>query len=115
MRNEKYISFFSHRKKIILNIDTVLYAICDGCKTKIHTVGGDMYETRMPMCELEKSLGDEFTKLKRNTLARTSAIETVADGVTLKNGDTLKFATRQKHRIIDEVLKAAMQPAEKIH
>ncbi len=109
MRNEKYISFFSHRKKIILNIDTVLYAICDGCRMKIHTTGGEIHETRMPMCELKKSLDDEFIKLKRNTIVRALAIEKVADDVTLKNGDTLTFAARQKQRIIDEVLKKTAQ------
>lgn len=110
MPNEKYISFFSQRKKIILDIDAILYAIQDGCKMKIHTMGGEIHETRMTMCELEKSLGDEFIKLKRNTLVRALEIESVADEVTLKNGDTLKFAARQKQRIIGEVLKKTAQP-----
>lgn len=34
LQNEKYISFFSQRKKIILDIDAILYAIQDGCKMK---------------------------------------------------------------------------------
>ncbi len=62
---------------------------------KIYTAGGEIHETRMTMCELKKLLGNEFIKLKRNTIVRASAIETVADSVTLKNGDMLKFAARQ--------------------
>lgn len=117
LQNEKYISFFSQRKKVILDINAILYAIQDDCKMKLHTKVGEIYETRMTLCELEKSLGDEFIKLKRNTIVRASAIETVADSVTLKNGDTLKFAARQKQRIIDEVLKKTAQPLaeEKIY
>lgn len=110
MQNEKYISFFSQRKKIILDIDAILYAIQTGCKMKIHTMGGEIYETRMTLCELENLLGNEFIKLKRNTLVRALEIESVADEVTLKNGDTLKFAARQKQRIIDEVLRITAQP-----
>lgn len=112
MQSEKYISFFSHRKKIILDINAILYATCDGYRMKIHTTGGEIYETRLKMCELEKSLGDEFIKLKRNAFVKASAVETVADNVTLKNGDILEFAARQKQRIIDEVLEKTAQPPD---
>lgn len=114
MLNEKYISFFSSRKKIIVDIDSILYAIQNGCKMKIYASGGEIYETRLTLSELENSLGDEFIKIKRNTLVRVSEIEAVADSVTLKNGDTLQYAARQKQRIIDEVLrKTARLPVEK--
>lgn len=104
MNNEKYLSFFSKRKKMVIDVGAILYAIQDGCRMKIHTAGGEAYETRLTLSELEQSIGGGFIKIKRNTLVRAAAIETVADDVTLKNGDTLKFAARQKQRIIDEVL-----------
>lgn len=106
MQKEKYISFFSHRKKIIIDIDAILYAIQDGCKMRIHTTGGEIYETRLKLCELENLLDEDFIKIKRNTLVRTSEIESVTDNVMLKTGDTLQFAARQKQRIIDEMMNA---------
>lgn len=113
MQNEKFITFFSHRKKIIIDINTVLYAMQDNCRTVIHTSGGEKYETRLTLSELERALGEEFIKIKRNTLVRASAIEAVADSVALKNGDTLQYAARQKQKIIDEVLnKTARLPVE---
>ena len=113
MQGEKYLTFFSNRKKIIVNVDVVLYAIQDGCKMKIHTVGGEIYETRMTLAELENSLGNEFIKIKRNTLVRASAVESVAESVILRNGEALKFAARQKPRIIDDVLRiTARLPGE---
>lgn len=112
MENEKYISFFSHKKKIIIDIAAICYAIQDGRKVRIHTLGGEIYETRLPIYELEKMLGEEYVKIKRNTIVKISAIESIADSVHLKNGDMLKFAARQKQRIIDDVLRITAQESE---
>lgn len=106
MHNEKYITFFSEKKENILEKNTIIYVITgEKHKTQIYTLGGEVYETRMTLGELEKSLGDEFVKIRRNTLVRASEIMSIADSINLKNGDKLKYTIRQKRRIIDEVLR----------
>lgn len=104
MSNEKYITFYSHRKRVMVDNAAVLYVIQDGRRMKIHMSGGEIYEAGMTLCEFEQILGEGFIKIKRNTIVRASAIETVDDTVNLKNGDTLKYAARQKKRIINEMM-----------
>lgn len=100
---EKYITFFSNRKKVILNTGTILYALTEHNKTTIHTTGGELYKTRLALGEMEKALGSDFIKIKRNCLVFGSAVESVGESVHLKNGDTLEYPARQKKRIIEEL------------
>lgn len=104
MQKEKYITFFSKRKEIVLNTDTILYAVTENNAINIYTTGGETYKTRLTICELEDILGDAFIKIKRNSIVLAKAIESVTDSVNLKNGEMLKYPLRQKKRIIDELM-----------
>ncbi len=49
MQKEKYITFFSNKRENVLDTCYILYAVAENSKTEIHTTGGEMYETRMPL------------------------------------------------------------------
>lgn len=104
MQKEKYITFFSNRREIVLNTNTILYVVTENNAINIHTTGGETYKARLPLCELESILGDAFIKIKRNSIVLAEAIESVTDSVNLKSGDILKYPLRQRKRIIDELL-----------
>lgn len=104
MGSEKYIEFYSHRKRVITDIDSIVYVFSENGISKIHTVGGECFETRMTLAEIEEKLEDGFVKVKRNALVKISEIESVTDCIHLKDGEKLMFSLREKQRIIDEVL-----------
>ena len=69
MQKEKYITFISNKRKIVISIGTILYAVMEGNKAKIHICGGEVYETRMALGKLEEKLGENFIKVSRGCLA----------------------------------------------
>lgn len=106
MQNEKYITFYRDKKENMLDKSTIIYAVTgEKHKTKIYTTGGEVYEVRITLGELERALGGEFVKVRRSTLVRATEIVSLTESVNLKNGDSLKYTPRQKRRIIDEVFK----------
>ena len=113
MQEEKYITFISNKRKIVISIGTILYAVMEGNKAKIHICGGEVYETRMTLGKLEEKLGENFIKVSRGCLVSVAAIQDMTDTVRLSSGERLKYTQRQKRRIIDEVMKiTASAPAE---
>ena len=113
MQKEKYITFISNKRKIVISIGTILYAVMEGNKAKIHICGGEVYETRMTLGKLEEKLGENFIKVSRGCLVSVAAIQDITDTVRLSSGERLKYTQRQKRRIIDEGMKlTASAPAE---
>lgn len=112
MQKGKYITFFSGKKEHMLDKSEISYVTAgENHKKQIHTAQGDVYEVRLSMTALEDILGGGFVQVRRGTLVNAAQIKSITDGVNLKNGETLKFAQRQKRRIIDDVLgKTAMTP-----
>lgn len=100
---ENFITFFSNRKEIVLSVGAIMYVVAQGNKVGIHTVGGEVYEARMTLCEIENILGEAFIKVKRNTIVAAEAIECVTDSVHLKNGEELPYPPRQKKHIIERL------------
>ena len=113
LQKEKYITFISNKRKIVISIGTILYAVMEENKAKIHICGGEVYETRMTLGKLEEKLGENFIKVSRGCLVSVAAIQDITDTVRLSSGERLKYTQRQKRRIIDEVMKiTASAPAE---
>ncbi len=104
MQKEKYITFYSKKKEVALDTESILYVTAENNKTNIHTTGGELYETRLTLWELEEALSETFIKIKRGILVSVAAVESVTDLVHLKNGEALHYTIRQKKRIIDELL-----------
>lgn len=103
MQGEKYITIISDRKKIILNLESILYVIMVGKNAEIHVTGGVVYRTRMTLGELETRLGKAFIKVHRGCIVSAMAIYDVTDRINLCNGESLEYAKRKKNVIIQQL------------
>lgn len=99
----KYLTIISNRKKIVLNVGTIFYVVMVGKNAEIHTSMGMIYETRMSLGEIEKSLGDGFIKIHRGCLVSAIAIHDITDRINLCNGENLEYALRKKKEIIEQL------------
>lgn len=102
MQASKSITIISNRKRIVLGISTILYVLSLGRKTEIHVSSGKVYETKSPLSELERALGDSFLKVHRGCLVSVMAIHDITDTIDLINGETLEYTRRKKNGIIDQ-------------
>lgn len=103
LQEGKYITVISNRKKIVLGVSTVLYVIAAEKNLEIHVSGGKIYETRMTLTELEKSLGDDFIKVHRGCIVSAMAVHDITDRINLSNGESLEFTKRKKNEIISQL------------
>ncbi|MGN1458058.1 MAG: LytTR family transcriptional regulator DNA-binding domain-containing protein [Acutalibacteraceae bacterium] len=101
MQESKYITIISKGKKVVLNISTILYVLMTNKIAEIHISGGEIYETRMTIGELEEKLGDIFIKVNRGCIVSTMAIHDITDNINLNNGESLIYTIRKKKQIID--------------
>ena len=101
----KYITIISGRKKIVLNISTILYVLMIGKTAEIHVLGDRIYGTRMTLGELEKKLGEQFIKVHRGCIVSAMAIHDITDSINLSNGEHLEYTVRKKKIIIDQLYK----------
>ena len=92
MKEMKYLTIVHERKKIMLNIDNILYVIKVGKTAEIHLSGGTVYRVRMTLGDLETKLGDEFVKIHRGCVVSAMAVHDVTDQVNLSNGESLEYA-----------------------
>lgn len=99
MQGEQFITIVSNRKKIILSISSILYVLKVEKLTEIHISGGMVYETRMPLGQLEEKLGETFIKAHRGCLVSAMAIHDITDRINLIDGQTLEYTARKKGEI----------------
>lgn len=102
MQEEKYITIISSRRKIVLNISTILYVLMIRKNAEIHVSDGNIYQARMTLCELEKILGEGFIKVHRGCIVSAMAIHDITDNINLSNGESLEYTVRKKNQIIDQ-------------
>ena len=98
-----YLSITVKRKRLMLNVDTILYADVEKNIAQIHLVDGTVHRTRIPLSVLEKGLGDGFLKIHRGCLVSVRAIHDITDTVNLSNGETLDYARRKKTAILSQL------------
>lgn len=103
LREETYISIISKRKKVTINLNTILYIVMRRKNAEIHTLGGRVYETRMSLGELEESLGEGFIKIHRGCLVSVMSIHDITDTVNLNNGEHLEYTIRKKKWITERI------------
>ena len=104
LKESKYITIISDRKKIVLGISTILYVIMINKVAEIHVSGGNIYETRMTISQLEEKLGEGFIKAHRGCLVSVIAIHEITDKINLNNGESLIYTTRKKNQILEQFL-----------
>lgn len=105
MENAEKITIISDKKEVLLNVRTIMYVLMHGNIASVHCSSGTVLETRITLAELERMLGDNFIKVKRNCLVSVFAIHNITDRVNLCNGESLDYAQRNKQEILDECQK----------
>lgn len=103
MNEPKYITIISNRKKIVLNINSILYIIMTGKNAEIHISKDEIYKTRMSFGEIESKLDDSFIKVNRGCIVSARAIHNITDNVNLNNGESLVYTVRKKKEIINQI------------
>lgn len=103
MRETKYITIISNRRKVVLDISTILYVLMVGKGAEIHVSGGKIYETRMTLTEIENKLSKGFIKVHRGCIVSAMAIHDITDNINLSNGESLVYTIRKKKEILEQL------------
>lgn len=103
MYDSGYITFYSNKKKVVLNKGQILYVIMSGNNADIHASGGTVYTARMTFSQIEEALGDNFIRIHRGGMVAAKAIHEINDKIYLNNGEALEYAGRRKQEIIDKL------------
>lgn len=94
-----YLSITVNRKRIMVNVNTVLYADVERNVAELHLSDGSVYRTRITLTALEKGLGDGFLKVSRRRLVSAMAIHSVTDTINLSNGESLDYTQSRKAQL----------------
>lgn len=103
MQNGKQIHIFVNKREIPLNVSSILYVLMKGNTAEIHVSGGQKYNVRKTLAELEESLGNGFIKLHRGCIVSAMAIHDISDKVKLSNGESLDYVVRKKKTILAQL------------
>lgn len=103
MQNGKQIDIFVNKRKRTLDVGSIYYVRMNGNTAEIHVSGGQIYNVRRTLAELEESLGDGFIKLHRGCIVSAMAIHDITDKVNLNNGESLDYVVRKKKSILAQL------------
>lgn len=103
MLGSNQITIASNKKKITLNVSTILYVLMKHNTASIHTISGEVYQTRLTLAALEDILGDGFLKVSRGTLVSAMAVHGIGEQIELSNGEKLDYSVRCKEEIIAQL------------
>ena len=98
-----YLTIMVKRKRIMVNVNTILYADCIRNHAQIHLTDGTVYRTRITLSVLEKGLGEGFLKVSRNRLVSVMAIHSVTDTVNLISGESLSYPPQRKFQLCKQL------------
>ena len=102
LQKAKCITIISNNKKVVLNVNTILYVLMMRNTADIHVSRGTTYKTRMTFREIEEKLGDGFIKIHRGGIVSAMAIHDITDKINLSNGESLIYTQRMKNQIIEQ-------------
>lgn len=105
MKELDYLTIVCDRKKILLDIRTILYINMHENMAEIHTSGGGIYKTHITLEKLENILGDGFIKPHRSRLVSVMAIHDITDKINLNSGEQLSYVARRKKELTDEFIR----------
>ncbi|MGN1061451.1 MAG: LytTR family transcriptional regulator DNA-binding domain-containing protein [Candidatus Coproplasma sp.] len=103
MQNDKKITVISKRKKVEIEVSSILYVLMKRKIAEIHVSGGDVYETRTTFSEIAKQLDERFLTVCRGCVVSVMAIHKIAKKIELSNGETLDYTVRKKKQLIAEL------------
>lgn len=93
---EKYITFTSERRRITLELDTILYIESRDYEVTVATTDGAKHPTRMKISQWEATLDDRFVRVHRSFIVNRSHI-TRLDAHTVWLGE-LPIEVSRKYR-----------------
>lgn len=96
MQKTNFLTITYDRKKLSIDIRTILYIQMHENMAEIHTSGGKVYKSLISLERLESTLGDSFLKVHRSRLVSVMAIHDITDKVNLNNGEQLGYVARRK-------------------
>ena len=77
MQEAGTITIISNKQEVVLNISQILYVQMKGNFAFIHVSCEQVYQTRITLTELEKTLGDNFINVKRGCLVSVLALSLI--------------------------------------
>lgn len=102
-QKRKYINIFSKRKRITLEVGTIIYIHMRRKYADVYVNGDMVYETRTTYKELKEQLGEGFIEVRRGTLVSVMAIHSITRKINLNNGESLEYTLRRKKEIEDKL------------
>lgn len=101
MYSEKYLTFYTNRKKVEIGTWKILYVLLANRTVEIHVSDGTVYKARISFKEVEEMLGERFLKIHRGCFVSVTAIHNINDYVYLSNGERLEFAQKKKKQLLE--------------
>lgn len=99
------ITVIAKRKKVEIEVSSILYVLMKRKIAEIHVSGGDVYETRTTFAELLPQLDERFLIVCRGCVVSVMAIHKVTKKIELSNGENLDYTVRKKKQIVAEMQK----------
>lgn len=99
LQKTNFLTITCDRKKLSIDIRTILYIQMHENMAEIHTSGGKVYKSLISLERLESTLGDSFLKVHRSRLVSVMAIHDITDKVNLNNGERLGYVARRKKEL----------------
>lgn len=103
LQETKYITIFSKKRKITLEVSTIIYIHMRRKFSDVYVNGGMVYETRTTYKEFKEKLGEGFIEVRRGTLVSVMAIHSITRKINLNNGESLEYTRRRKKEIEDNL------------
>ncbi|MGN1104676.1 MAG: LytTR family transcriptional regulator [Candidatus Coproplasma sp.] len=105
MQEIKKITVIANRKKVEIEVSSILYVLMKRKIAEIHVSGGDVYETRMTFADICSRLDERFLTVCRGCVVSVLAIHKITKKIELSNGENLDYTVRKKKQIVAEMLK----------
>lgn len=96
---ERCLPVTVHRKTRLVPLIDILYISAKKGMAYIHTLDGEIIETRTPIHLLEDALGDAFIRVGRKYLASVMSIRSETDAVHFSNGETISYPCNRKAEV----------------
>lgn len=115
MLGSDLITLAVNRKQLTLPISTILYVRMERNSAEIHTVGGEIYRTRLTLAALKKQLGSNFLKIGRSLLVSVMAVHELGESIELTTGELLPYPPRNKKVLLSQLHKRQKAIIDRVH
>ena len=105
VQDGKKFTVIAKRKKVEIEVSSILYVLMNRRIAEIHVSGGDVYETRTTFAELLPQLDERFLIVCRGCVISVMAIHKVTKKIELSKGENLDYTVRKKKQIVAEMQK----------